>query len=77
MRWKLRIFGRGHEQDETSVDLTEHKAAARAALAQSRQALTEARQRQPEVTRVSRSLQEMRKRDVLVEMLRETLRESP
>jgi hypothetical protein len=74
VKWKLRIFGGGHDENEGTVDLSEQKAAARAALAQSQRALEDAQRRQPEVTRVSRSLAEMRRRNNFAQMIEESFK---
>jgi hypothetical protein len=74
VRWKLRIFGGGHDEKEDTVDLEEQKAAARAALARANAGLNAARRRQPEVTRVSTSLREIRRQNHFAEMIQESFK---
>jgi hypothetical protein len=76
VKWKLRFFGGGPDDDVDTVDLTEQKVAARAALAKSTQALAEARRRGPEVARVSRSLREIRAKNHFAEMIQDSFRGS-
>lgn len=74
MKWKLRIFGGGSDEQEDTVDLTKQKEAALAALAQSEAGLRAARMRQPEVTRVSTSLKQIRQRNHFAEMIQESFK---
>lgn len=74
MRWKLRIFGGGPDEQEETVDLSEQKAAARAALAQANAGLNAAYKRQPEVTRVSASLRKIRERNHFAEMIQDSFK---
>jgi enamine deaminase RidA (YjgF/YER057c/UK114 family) len=77
MNWKLRLF-RSDVPDEEGMreELAAQKEQALQALQASKQALEQARSHQPEVSRVSRSLREMRQKNHFAEMIQQTFRES-
>lgn len=69
MKWNLKLFRHDASDDDTVEDLSEHRK-------QAERALAEAQRRQPEVSRISRSLREMRQKNHFAELIQQTFRES-
>lgn len=77
MKWTRRFFGESSEsRDEDKDDMVGRKEEARRVLASAQEGLAQAQQRQPEVSRVARSLREMRQRNHFAESIQKTFRES-
>lgn len=77
MKWKLKLFRSDAPREKgMREELAAQRNEALQALQASREALEQARGRQPEVSRLSRSLREIRQKNHFAEMIQQTFRES-
>jgi hypothetical protein len=76
VRWTWHWFSGEADQPEDTVDLTEMKAEARAALKRSSAALADARKRDPEVRGLGEALRRARQKNNFAGRIAQTFREA-